>query len=92
MAESKPGWQTSEGRLTAIGSALALFGEDLHLFNVSSFSDDPVLMLIYRGLQLFAVITLLGIYTISRSQLKAQNGNSAESLIDQIKRNMEEKR
>ena len=80
MTDIKPGWTTSEFRLGSMVSVLTVFGEQLNIFDTSAFADDPVLMLVYRGIQLLALATVAAAYIMGRSEIK-KNGQTPAPLI-----------
>jgi hypothetical protein len=90
MAEN--GASTSEFRWGAITAAVTALGEPLGLFNTDMFMDDPVLNLIFRGLQLVVIGSIAIAYMFSRTSVKVANGNSDGSIIEAVKRNLDQKR
>ena len=82
MAKIEPGWKSSEFRYGGLVGALTIFGDQLGIFDTSVFADDPVLMLIYRGVQLMALAAVAVSYIWGRSQIKTWNGNGNASPPD----------
>ena len=80
MAEIKAGWQTSEFRFGALIGTLTTFGEQLGIFDVSSFESDPVLMLVYRSVQLVSLALVAVYYINGRSEIK-KNGQIPAPVI-----------
>ncbi len=80
MAEIKEGWRTSEFKLGGIIAIVTTFGEQLGIFDTSAFADDPVLMLIYRSVQLIVIGVTAVYYMNSRSGIK-KNGQIPAPVI-----------
>ena len=68
------GITTSEFKLTSIAALLTTFGDQLNIFDVTSFSDDPKMMLIYRSVQVIAIAGMAIAYIRGRSDVKSSNG------------------
>ena len=80
MAEIKEGWRTSEFKFGALIGTITTFGEQLGIFDTSAFADDPVLMLIYRSVQLIVIGVTAVYYMNSRSGIK-KNGQIPAPVI-----------
>ena len=70
MGEIKPGPQTSEFKYAAVAGLITTFGESLGIFDTTIFEEDPILMLIYRGIQLLVIGGISAYYITNRSGIK----------------------
>ena len=82
MTEIKEGWKTSEFRYGALIATFTTFGEQLGIFDVSAFENDPILMLIYRGIQLIVIGATAVYYINGRSGVKREEQVAAPIIFE----------
>jgi hypothetical protein len=90
MAEK--GANTSEFRFAGLIGLLTLGAEHINIFDTEVFSSDPVLSLIFRGVQLLVLGGIAVAYIFSRTSIKVSNGTSTEDLAKKLQRNLDQKR
>jgi hypothetical protein len=102
MAEK--GINSSEFKFAGLVGLLTVAGEHLNIFDTGAFQNDPVLSLIFTGIQFLVLGGIVVAYIFSRTSVKVSNGHAVsetinnaaegvkESIIEQVKRNLDQKR
>ena len=70
----KEGYKTSEFKFAGLIGLFTMFGDQFNVFDVSAFSGDPQLMMIFRCVQVLSLAGIAAAYIWGRSMVKEGNG------------------